>query len=162
MAPIVNSSTPVDVVRSSRRPSVDQTAPSGATVAWSAAFDLERDRLTAEGEQGGLRCRRRDDDQTVAPDSRDGVGLGERGHRQPGAEPECRRIDQSGFGVRAVEEVGAAGTFGDRDRRTVRRGVEPDQCLTAVTVGENDATGRLVHEPSRGSRRRRVDCGQPI
>ena len=70
-------------------------------------LDLERDRLTAEGEQGGLRCRRCDDDQTVAPDSRDGVGLGEGRHREPGTEPECRRIDQSGFGVRAVEEVGA-------------------------------------------------------
>ena len=162
VAPIVNSSTPVDVVRSSRRLSVDQTAPSGATVAWSAGS-------TSNGIDSPLRASRAASDVAgatttkpllptpeTASDSASGATA------SPGSEPECRRIDQSGFGVRAVEEVGPAGPFGDRDRRTVRRGVEPDQCLTAVTVGENDATGRLVHEPTRGSRRRRVDRGQPI
>ena len=125
-------------------------------------LDLERDRLTVEGEQGGLRRRGRDDDQPVAPDTRDGVGLGERGHGQSGAEPKCRRIDQSGFGAGSVEHIRPASAFGDRDRRAVGGGVEADECLTAVTVGENHPTRRLVHEPSRGSRRRGVDCRQPI
>ena len=129
----------------------------GGDLGLGPGVDCERQRLTVDRDHVGLVLVAVDHHQAGLSDRGQCLPVTQGGQTERRAETHVDRVDGPRLGGRVVQNIGTLRSFSDGQLLALGARHDAAESCSAVPVGEHDATGGLVHEPTGGPSRGGVD-----